>query len=261
MDDNYQVYLNRVARLTLLDAYQSGVQHIQESPKYKLNASGIREPVPFPGYTIITPPWEEETDNHRFYKNLQDCQQQLLKELDPELLVPVPPESFHVTLADLIWDDGYRHAKEKPDFDELLRNQISQSFEVCRSCLTSHKPIRWQLLGLMLRTRALGVCLAPKDEESYEQIVQLRRAIYQNHGLMGLGIEQQYHFTAHVTLGYFGEIKPDLDGKRLSQTLYDFNLRWVDAEPQELIIQRAELRFFDDMTKYRRADNWPVLEF
>jgi len=27
-------------------------------------------------------------------------------------------------------------------------------------------------------------------------------------GLTSLGIEQHYHFTAHITLGYFGELSP-----------------------------------------------------
>ncbi|HLO47612.1 MAG TPA: DUF1868 domain-containing protein, partial [Kamptonema sp.] len=36
MDDTYQAYVNRAARLTLLDTYKSQVEHIQESPKFKL---------------------------------------------------------------------------------------------------------------------------------------------------------------------------------------------------------------------------------
>lgn len=259
MDDNYQIYLNRVALLTGLEAYQSGLQHIQESPKFKPTATGTREPASFPGYTLTTPPWEDDSENPTFYQNLLDCQKRLIEKLDAGLMVPVPPESFHVTLADLIWDGAYRHASENPDFDEQLRNQIAQSFAQCKRI--GSNPIRWQLMGLMVRTRALGVCLVPRDQQSYEQIVEFRRSVYQNAGLMALGIEQQYHFTAHITLGYFGDIKPDLDRHKLSILLSDFNLEWVDAEPQELIIQRGELRKFDDMTRYYRQADWPVFEF
>lgn len=109
-------------------------------------------------------------------------------------------------------------------------------------------------------TRAIGVCLAPRDESSYEEIVQFRRAIYQNPSFMALGIEQQYHFTAHITFGYFGTIPSDLDRHQISTVLSDFNHQWMDS-PQELLIKRAELRKFDDMTRYYREESWPVLEF
>jgi hypothetical protein len=266
LDETYQTYLNRVARLTLPATYESKVQHIQDSPKFQPRLSGSRQAVPFPGYTVITPPWGEESENSAFYTSLKACQQQLLEQLEADLLVPVPPESFHLTLADLIWDSAYRDAaSENPEFDVQLRDRIAQSFEQYKASRTSHQPIRWQLLGLMVMPRALGVCLLPKDEATYEQILQLRRSIYQNPSLIALGIEQQYHFTAHITLGYFGEIPPEQpDGHslrdRLSRTLSDLNQPWLDS-PQELLVQRAELRKFDDMTRYYRQPDWPLLEF
>lgn len=260
MDDTYQVYLNRVARMTLPESYQTGVQHILPSTKFKPQPGGGWQAAPFPGYSAITPPWEDDPANHTFYNNLQQSQAELLQQLDEDLLVPVPPESFHFTLADLIWDGAYRHASEKPDFDEKLRAQIAESFRQYQSP-PAPQPIHWQLLGLMLMPRAIGVCLVPRNEYSYEQLVQFRRLIYQNPGLIALGIEQQYHFSAHITLGYFGEIKPDLDRERLSSILCKFNERWLEAEPQEIWVHRAELRKFDDMTRYYRLPDWPVLEF
>ncbi|MBO0351816.1 DUF1868 domain-containing protein [Phormidium pseudopriestleyi FRX01] len=260
MDDTLQTYLNRVARMTLKDAYQSGLQHIQPSPKFQAQGGGARKPVSFPGYTVVTPPMIEDVENQEFYKNMESCQQQLLEILEPGLMVPVPADSFHVTLADLIWDGRYRDAAaENPEYDPQLRSAIAQSFQQCHS-LAGGPPIRWQALGVMLRTRAIGICLAPKNEPSYEQIVQLRRSIYQNQQLMGLGIEQQYHFTCHITLGYFGEIPSSLDREHLSSVLADFNDKWLDS-PQEIVIQRAEIRKFDDMTRYYREEDWPLFKF
>lgn len=261
LDDTYQVYLNRVARTVLPATYQSGVQHIQESPKYKPDAAGGRRPIPFPGLTVITPPWEEDAENTSFYKTLQECQQQLLERLPAGMFVPVTPESFHFTLADLIWDGAYRHASQNPEFDSMLRQQIAASFSHYTPPPPQNPPVRWQLLGLMLRTRAAGVCLIPKDEHSYEQIVQLRRAIYQNPDLIGLGIEQQYHFSGHITLGYFGDIPPNSDRSGLATTLFDLTQKWIDEEPHELSVQRAELRKFDDMSRYYRAPDWPAVQF
>ncbi|HBE51369.1 MAG TPA: DUF1868 domain-containing protein, partial [Cyanobacteria bacterium UBA11369] len=52
----------------------------------------------------------------------------------------------------------------------------------------------------------------------------------------------------------------NLDSDRLSNLFSDLNLQWLD-NPQEMSIHRAELRKFDDMTRYYREPDWPVLEF
>ncbi|MCA1995269.1 MAG: DUF1868 domain-containing protein, partial [Coleofasciculus sp. S288] len=130
-------------------------------------------------------------------------------------------------------------------------------------------PLCWQLLGLMIRPRAIAVCLVPKDEDAYQRTLQFRRFIYQNPTLIALGIEQQYHFTAHITLAYFGEISPELDRNRLCKRLSELNrqalledtLSVTASSTYELCIHRAELRKFDDMIRYYRMPDWPVLEF
>jgi hypothetical protein len=174
-------------------------------------------------------------------------------------LVPLPPDSFHFTLADLIWDHAYKQEIATPNREDELRDRIANSFAQCTHLVNQHT-INWQVVGIMVSTRSIGVLLVPTDEQSYERIVQLRRAMYQNPGLIALGIEQQYHFTGHITLAYFGEIPKTLDRDRLSVHLTEFNNQWID-NPQKILIERAELRKFTDMTKYTREDHWPIFEF
>lgn len=262
MDDTYQAYLNRVTQLTLPATYQSQLQHIQESPKFEPLADGSRRAVPFPGCTVVTPPWGDESENAEFYTNLQQLQQDLLQQLDPGLIIPLPPDSFHLTLADLIWNNAYRDAKrENPEFEQQLHQRITDSFQKYQESFANGNPIGWQLLGLMVMPRAIGVCLAPKDEDSYQRILYLRRAIYQNPGLIALGIEQQYDFTAHVTLGYFGEIPANLDRDCMMNLLSAFNQQLLEKEGTSFFVRRGELRKFDDMMRYYREPDWPVLEF
>ncbi|NET61515.1 MAG: DUF1868 domain-containing protein [Symploca sp. SIO2E6] len=243
-------------------AYQSQLQHIRESPKFVPLPDGTREAAPFPGYTVITPPWEEDLENSEFYGCLKELQEKLLQQLDQGLIVTIPPDSFHLTLADLIWENAYRERQaENPEYEEQLRQQIAASFDKYQLSKPKNNPISWQLLGLMVMPRAIAVCLAPNNEDSYEQIKQFRRSIYQNRGLIGLGVQQQYHLTAHVTLGYFGEIPPNLERDRLSNILSELNIQALPQEAIAFSIQRAELRKFDDMTRYYREPEWPVLEF
>lgn len=247
--------------MTLPEAHQSQVQYIQPSPKYAADAAGEMRPAAFPGYTVISPPWQDDLNNTDFYEHLAGYQQQVLEQLPPGLLIPLPDKSFHFTLADLIWASAYRHASQNPEFEPNLHRRVAESFQKSLPALQSDKPIYWQVIGLFLRTRALGVCLVPKDEAAYNRVIELRRSLYQNSDLIGLGIEQQYDFTAHITLGYFGEPAATAERELLAETLVRLNDWWLETGEQSIRVQRAELRKFDDMTQYYRQPDWPSLEF
>lgn len=247
--------------MTLPEAYQSQVQYIQPSPKYHADADGVIQPADFPGYTIISPPWIDDAKNHDFYHHLESYQQRVLEQLAPGLVIPVPAQSFHFTLADLIWASAYRDAIEAPDFEPQLQTRVAESFQKSRSTVQSEKPIYWQVIGVFLRTRAIGVCLVPKDEDGYNRVVELRRMLYQNPDLIALGIEQQYNFTAHITLGYFGEPAATMDRDRLADQLIQLNEWWLEAGAQDIWVHRADLRKFDNMTQYYRNSDWTTISF
>jgi hypothetical protein len=260
LDDNYQNYVNRVAGLTLPETYKSQFEYILESPKFKRLANGQVEAAPFPGYSLVTPPGKEDSENASLYENLQQCQKQLLELLDEGMMVPMPAETFHITIADLIWENAFLDAaNQNPDFEQQLRSRIGESLSGCQPTLKYGPQIRWQVLGIMMRARSLAVCLLPRDESSYDQILQIRRSIYQNPDLMALAIEQQYNLTAHITLGYFTKSPEKLDGDRFAEGLSAINNQWLDT-PQDMWIHRLELRKFDDMTHFYRQPDWPLLE-
>jgi hypothetical protein len=151
--------------------------------------------------------------------------------------------------------------RENPEFEAQLQERLQESFQQYQKLAGEGTPIGWQLLGIMIRPRAIAVCLTPQDEEAYKRIMLFRRAIYQNSRLIGLGIEQQYHFTAHITLGYFGEIPPDLNRDHLADVLSKISQEALAEESVPLCIRRAQLRKFDNMMRYYRQPDWPVLEF
>jgi len=259
LDDNYQTYLNRVAKLAMPENYKTQVQHIHSSPKFKPLPGGGRQAVAFPGYTVIAPPAQEDNQNSDFYQSLQSFQKQLIELAPQDLIVPVPPGSLHVTLADLIWESAYYYAQENVEkFDIQLINAISKIFEQYQQSKTIATLVEWQILGITIMPRAIGVSLVPKNENAYNQILNLRRAIYQSPDLTALGMEQHYHFTPHITLGYFGEVAPSLERDRLSKTISELNQQLSDYP---LKIYQAELRKFDDMTHYYREQDWSILTF
>ena len=257
MDETYQDYINRVARLTLPAACSSQLQTIQQSPKF-VNGQALS----FPGYSVITPPGQEDPQNQGFYSQLETLQQQLSQQVEANLIVPVPAASFHITLADLIWDQSYRQAiAENSNFEQELREQIAESFQNYSQATQYHSLLTWQLWGIVARPRAIMASLIPKDRESYEPIIELRRSLYQNSGLIGLGIEQQYDFTAHITLGYFGNIPESLNRDRLCITLSQINDRLIETEQPTFSIERAELRKFENMIEYYHQPDWATISF
>ncbi|NJL82012.1 MAG: DUF1868 domain-containing protein [Chloroflexaceae bacterium] len=256
MDETYQAYVNRVARLTLPATYQSQLENLQASPKFVAGQA-----VAFPGFSAISPPYQDDSDNGTFYGELARYQQQLLDSLG-EVATAVPVASFHLTLADLIWDSDYRAVvQENPQFDEQLQQRVGESFHQCQPLLKGGDPVCWQVLGIMLRPRAIALCLVPQNESSYEKVLQVRRSIYQNAAVIALGIEQQYHFTAHITMAYFSQSGANLDSQRLSEALMSLNDQFLLREALVLRVKRVELRKFDDMTLYYRKADWPVLFF
>jgi hypothetical protein len=260
LNETYQDYINRVARLALPTSYNNQLQNLQKSPKFERE-----KPTSFPGYSVISPPAESDTVNETFYKNLKDWQDKICQQLDRNLFIPIPPESFHLTVADLIWGSSYIEVTQNnPNFEPLLKESIEKSFTEYRKKLTSKNTLVWRSAGLIIKPRALVVSLIPKDEESYQQILDLRRHIYQNPNLIALGIEQQYDLTAHITVGYFGELASDrayCQQQQLDRRLTDLNEQWLGYEPNSFAIERAQLRKFDDMMRYYREHDWATVEF
>ena len=255
MNETYQEYINRVVPLTLQTTHEGQLNHIQKSAKFEGG-----KPVDFPGYTIMTPPGSEDRDNQAFYEFIQNCQTQLLQELDSELLITVPPESFHLTLADLVWNGNYlAGVKENPDFETILKQEVQNSFDKYYELRTVDQPIELQLLGLTIFPRALAICLVAKSESDYVHLTEIRQGVYQNRPLIALGVQQQYSFIAHVSLGYFGKVNPTLDRDRLLTTVTKINEQWIDKDIPTFKIQRVQLRKFDNMVNYYREADWPEI--
>jgi hypothetical protein len=255
LDESYQEYINRVARLTLPSACALQLQGIQQSPKF---VDG--KPVSFPGYSVITPPAGEDSANQQFYQQLETLQKQLFDNLGQDFYIPLPTASFHFTLADLIWDESYRQVvKENPNFDRELQQQVAASIDEYQA--ESDNQPSWQLWGVIARPRAIMACLVPKDQTSYQSVIKLRRALYQNAGIVGLGVEQQYDLTAHITLGYFDSIPDSLNRDRLCIVMSQINDRLVESELPEFTLKQAELRKFEDMIHYKREADWAVVNF
>lgn len=255
MDGNYQSYVNRVVQMTLPANYKQQLKNIQSSPKF---IDG--KPVEFPGYSVITPPYAEENYNREFYQNLQLIASRLMEELGDDFFLGLPPESFHLTLADLIWEKIYLNTvKENPDFDNILISEMAKIFQEYESSLVNNQSLELEVIGLSIFPRAVAVCLAP-TESSYEPIIKLRQLIYQNEQIINLGIEQQYDFSAHVTLGYFDKIDDNLDLDKIESIVKEINDLCLENTAPIFKLKEFELRKFTNMVNYIREPEWATIK-
>lgn len=255
MDGNYQSYVNRVVQMTLPANYKQQLKNIQSSPKF---IDG--KPVEFPGYSIITPPNAEENYNQEFYQHLQLIATRLTEDLGSDFFLSLPSESFHLTLADLIWEKTYLNAvKENSDFDNILISEIAKIFKEYEYSIPNDQPLELEVIGLSIFPRAIAVCLAP-TEASYEPIIKLRQLIYQNEQIINLGIGQHYDFIAHVTLGYFDKIDENIDLNNIESIIKEVNDLWLENTAPIFILKEFELRKFTDMINYIRQPEWATIK-
>jgi hypothetical protein len=48
--------------------------------------------------------------------------------------------------------------------------------------------------------------------------------------------------------------------QQFNEQIEALNQQWLELEPQEFLLKQVELRKFDDMTRYYREPDWPVLQ-
>ena len=258
MDDSYQAYINRVTPQTVATAYEQQLANAQASPKF---ADG--QAVPFAGYSLITPTYADDLQNGEFYERLKQVQQQV-STLLKAAFIPLSEKSLHLTIADLIWDGPYEDCRrQNPDFESLLIQHVQHSFADYVAQYEAFSSCQWQVFGLLVLPRSLGVVLVPQREADYLPPAQLRRTIYQNSNLIHLGIEQQYRYTAHITLGYFDSAIEQLSRDEipaLSQQFCAINDQWLESKPLTLTLDTVQLRQFTDMTDFRYLPHYPALK-
>lgn len=136
---------------------------------------------------------------------------------------------------------------------------MNKIFKEFQSLLLDNESLELEIIGLSVFPRAIAVCLAP-TEASYETIIKLRQLIYQNEQIIRLGIEQQYDFAAHVTLGYFNKIEDNIDLAKVESIIKEINDLWIENPAPIFKLKQFELRKFTDMVNYIRQPEWATIK-
>lgn len=257
MEDSFMKYNQRIdSILTNMEVFKRSRETWGPAGRFKKDNAGLWEPEDHPGYTIITPTFEDDSDNVETYTTLGAIRDILLERIVFSKCVPSPVASIHLTIADLIAGKAYKNGIMNTKEQELLQ-VLSSVF----SQLILPGLIRMEVRGVSLFTQGFVIALVGAvDENGYMRLTSLRDVIYRDERLKNLGVVRKFKLTGHLTLAYIEETLSEQDQNQLAETLITLNKQFF-ATPLPLNIARAEVRKFDNMTRFYRQREWPVFEF
>jgi hypothetical protein len=256
MEISYPDYIKKVEHILKEETLKEIALKVKTLGKFKKSATDQWEPVPYAGYTMITPTLGSDLENSNTYLRLLELQEILSKSLDLSKIVRAPAKALHMTVARLISGET---------FEKML--EYSHEFELLTSCtqlfsqITVSRPIEFEIKGLSIFPQGvIGAEVSPRTENDYQMLQTLRDCIYNDQALTDLGVDRKRGFHGHITLFYIEEKLYENDREILASAVTDINRDYFQvALPYYLA--RAEIRKFDNFLSFYRQDSWPFLKF
>ena len=239
---------------------------LQSSPKYREGHA-----LPYSGFTLMTPSSDLDDLSAPLYRVIESAQTHFTRTFSPHL-IPVPPQSFHVTGADLISGDAFTSQLYGASIDtyrmrliEALKLTLKSSSLGSKS--GSQVTSLWNFRGFSLFESALVALFTPMYDQTYTALVQQRAHLYHSPYLTQLGVVSPRPLMLHITLAYFTEsLALDLKAQELLTTEVlryqrdNFYLSssnkgephhsWCDDQRLMLTLTSFYLHFFTDMQSY-----------
>jgi 2'-5' RNA ligase len=193
-------------------------------------------PLPYPGCTVLAKPYPL---GEPVRAALEQWQNTLAGKSGA--IVPVPTETLHVTLADLVAGPAYR---------QVGRQGVTQALERrVRAILAGHRlepPLEAVISGVGAFRRSVVAFVDLEAPAAYRSITSLRAALYEDPQLAAWGVTSG-PFLGHVTLGYL---------ESEASTGIEDALRQIRQAPAYLRfpIDGAGLFRFADLSAYTEAD-------
>ena len=254
-------YHARVAQAVSEGGLRAALAGLKRSEKYLPSGA----PAPFPGFTLMTPPGAQDPLQSELYQRLTGLQRALARSLGEGRLSLLPPESFHLTVADLFAAEAAQAAgrqlsapgaPEEPRSpgelfpgEMLLGRRLLSWFQREIPALSSPLPWRWEVAGLALFEHALVLLFRPSRERDYQQLTELRETIYGSPELAALGLRAPRPLMAHITLAYYQSLPP-LE-ERLSSWVGKISATQQRLQGSLFQLERARLCRFSSMEDYQ----------
>ena len=169
MEDSFIAYGQRIDSDLLAEAAISEKSGKTKSPagRFRRNGVGEWEPLDHQGYTIITPPFEDELSEIKTYTKLCDIQHILLEQLTISKYAPAPVTTMHLTVADLIAGKKYEDRVKEAEEENLLQLLASIFIK-----LSLHGSIQMEVLGVSVFPSGFVIAIvSASDENGYKRLI------------------------------------------------------------------------------------------
>ncbi|SEI79397.1 hypothetical protein SAMN05192553_101313 [Cyclobacterium xiamenense] len=229
--------------------------HFQFGKKFRL-VNGKWETLPYRGFAFVCMV-KDNSGNDSLLDELRSYQQQLLTGALRDQIYPLPPDSFHQTIANLLSGSRFATHIETPGLTTDYPRMVEQALR--EIVPFSHpKPLVMQMIGLGIFGSAFGVLGIIPNETDYNKIVYFRNKLYQAPQMNRMGIQWTRPFIGHITLGYFGEdiVKSDVRQKQLIERCISLN-QTIKKEGHKFTLHTAQLRRYEDLSRFEHPSNYP----
>jgi hypothetical protein len=175
----------------------------------------------------------------------------------PGALAPLPPASFHQTLANTLSGDRHQRLVVERGLRESYPQRVTAAMAalpVSPSILTT--PVVLRIVGLGIFGTALGALGVFEHEHDFRRVLHFRDQFYGHEDIARLGIQRTRPFIGHVTIAYVERPLAPAERMRLVDLLAGLNR--VIAERNILFhLPHAELRAYEHLAEFRELPGLP----
>lgn len=255
MEMEYVDYLRYVEKVLEEEAIREFASQLKTFGRFKESSDGFWEPVPYSGYTLITPTFQDDLENVDLYRLLCEIREELFWNILFPGIVWAPNIALHMTIGRLISGDVFANSIMNLREEEFLL-ALSQLFLKMSS--SRYSSLKYEVKGLTIFPQGvIAAVVSPVTEVDYQRLQEFRDYLYTDKALKNLGVERKRSFYGHITLFYFEEKLSKKDRRILADAVIDINKRFF-VTPLTFNITRAEVRKFENFLDFYRRDHWPV---
>jgi 2'-5' RNA ligase len=211
---------------------------------YRSDSKVQFEPRAYSGYTILARPYPIDFANR---SKLEAIQRTLRDNVFG--FAPVPSETFHMTIANLVSGNIYEAISETPNLEPTFRRTIETILD---DILTPQEeiPLTSHIIGIGSFPGVVVALVDFKRENHYSRIEILRNHIYKNPFLTSSGVRHDRPFLGHITLGYLEAVPPTGLDNVVSNIRLQENF---SSDDWAFEIREVALHSFRSMSEYQLA--------
>ena len=215
-------------------------------------------PTPYQGHAVLAV-LNSTRDNDEAVRILSDTQEALVAGFNRvEKLFPLPPASFHQTIANTLSDENYHREVVQKGLADVYPARVATVLSDIKSG-SGEVPVM-RMVGISLFGTALGVLGVFHEKSAFDRVLALRDEFYTHLDIAALGIRRTRPFIGHITLGYIESVLDEAERFRLVEVVSDLN-RALAEQNVLFSMPLAELRAYDHLAEFRPLPHLPNHRF